>query len=55
MDGKELTASEFLASMRSEELAGNEEWSLERQGLIRMGDVYVTPETASEIRKELAA
>lgn len=47
LDGRELTATEFLALMRSEELAGNREYR--GKPLVRIGDVLMTAETAAEI------
>lgn len=47
IDGKELSATEFLRYMRSEEAAGNREYR--GQPLVRIGDVLVTAETAAEL------
>lgn len=53
MDGKELTASEFLALMRSEEMAGNREYDREKyngKDLVLVGGVvWVDEETAKEL------
>jgi hypothetical protein len=53
MDGKELSAAEFFALMRSEEKAGDEEYrrlSMAGKPLVLVGGVvWVDEETAREI------
>jgi hypothetical protein len=51
---RELTAAEFLALMRSHEKAGPA-WRADPKDLVRVGDAWVSRETADAIAKELAA
>lgn len=53
LDGAEMTATQFLRFMRNLEAEGNREYD-RYAGLVRIGDAYVTPETAREIEEELA-
>jgi hypothetical protein len=58
IDGAEMSASQFLRFMREEEAEGNREYDRDRyagQQLVRLADVYVTPETALAIEQEDAA
>lgn len=50
LDGRELSAKEFLELMRSEELAGNSEYDrMRKQGLVLRDGIWMTRETAQEL------